>query len=80
MAQKASARNHLSLQFDFPSGPTLLFVGPVKKKHTSSNGPRYEQALKDYVHGARFVMSNVGFVDDAKAAYDSCPLESVVDL
>ena len=49
-------------------------------KKTSSNGPKYEQALKNYVHGARFVMSNVGFVDDAKAAYVSCPLKSVVDL
>ena len=49
-------------------------------KKTSSNGPKYEQALKNYVHGARFVMSHVVFVDNAKTAYVSCPLKSVVDL
>ena len=49
-------------------------------KKISSNGTKYQQALKTYVQGARFVMSNVGFVEDAKAAYVSCPLKSVVDL
>ena len=47
---------------------------------TSANETKYQQALKTYVKGARFVMSKVGFVEDAKAAYVSCPLKSVVDL
>ena len=47
---------------------------------TATNAAKYQQALLKYVKGARFVMSNVGFVEDAKAAYVSCPLKSVVDL
>ena len=49
-------------------------------KKTSQNGANYEQALTAYKHGARFIMSKVGFVEDAKAAYVSCPLKHVVDL
>ena len=61
-----------------PDDPRCYLQAQFKK--TSSNVQKYEQALKTYVNGARFVMSNVGFVDDAKAAYVSCPLKSVVDL
>jgi len=61
-----------------PDDPRCYLQAQFKK--TSSNGTKYQQALKTYVNGARFVMSNVGFVDDAKAAYVSCPLKSVVDL
>jgi len=49
-------------------------------KKTCQNGTKYEQALSKFKHGARFIMSQVGFVDDAKAAYVSCPLKHVVDL
>ena len=49
-------------------------------KKTSWNVQKYEQALKTFVNGTRFVMSNVGFVEDAKTAYVSCPLKFVVDL
>ena len=43
-------------------------------KNTSQNGAKYEQALTAYKHGACFIMSKVGFVEDAEAAYVSCPL------
>ena len=33
-----------------------------------------------YKDGNRFVMSKVNFVEDAKAAYVSCPVKLVVDL
>ena len=49
-------------------------------KKTSQNGAAYQQAVKAFKPGARFVMSNVGFAEDAKAAYVSCPLKTVVDL
>ncbi len=49
-------------------------------KKTSQNGTKYEQALNKFKHGTRFIMSKVGFVEDAKAAYVSCPLKQVVDL
>ena len=49
-------------------------------KKTSQNRTKYEQALTTFKHGARFIMSQVSFVDDAKAAYVSCPLKNVVDL
>ena len=52
----------------------------ARLKKTSQNGAKYQQALNAYTHGARFVMSKVGFVEDAKAAYVSCPLKLVVDL
>ena len=61
-----------------PDDPSCYLQAQFKK--TSTNGTKYQQALQTYVKGARFVMSNVGFVDDAKAAYVSCPLKSVVDL
>ena len=49
-------------------------------KKTSQNGAKYAQALNAYKHGARFIMSKVGFVENAKTAYVSCPLNQVVDL
>ena len=49
-------------------------------KKTSQNGTAYQKAVKAFNLGARFVMSNVGFAEDAKAAYVSCPLKTVVDL
>ena len=49
-------------------------------KKTAGNATKYEQALKMFTKGARFVMSKVVFADDAKAAYVSCPLKMVVDL
>ena len=61
-----------------PDDPRLYLQAQFKK--TSSNETKYQHALKTYVQGARFVMSKVGFVEDAKAAYVSCPLKAVVDL
>ena len=49
-------------------------------KKTSQNGAKYQQAVKAYKPDGRFVMSKVAFVEDAKAAYISCPLKMVVDL
>ena len=49
-------------------------------KKTSQNGTKYQQALNAYKDGSRFVMSKVGFVEDAKLAYVNCPLKHVVDL
>ena len=46
----------------------------------SKNGAQYEQAKKAIQHGTRFIMSKVGFVENAKLAYVSCPLKLVVDL
>ena len=61
-----------------PDDPRCYLQAQFKK--TSANETKYQQALKTYVKGARFVMSKVGFVEDAKAAYVSCPLKAVVDL
>ncbi len=44
-------------------------------KETLPNGVKYQQTLDAYKHGARFIMSKVGLVEDAKTAYVSCPLE-----
>ena len=49
-------------------------------KKTSKNVVQYEQALKKYKDGTRFVMSKVGFVEDAKKTYVSCTFKIVVDL
>ena len=49
-------------------------------KKTAQNATAYEKAMKTSKPGGRFVMCNVGFVEDAKAAYVSCPLKMVVDL
>ena len=49
-------------------------------KKNVQNEKKYDEALKAYQDGARFKMSKVAFVDDAKAAYVSCPLKNVVDL
>ncbi len=49
-------------------------------KKTLQNGAKYQQALNAYKDGARFVMSNAGFTEDAKLAHVSCPLKTVVDL
>ena len=49
-------------------------------KKTSKNGVKYEQTKNAIKHGARFMMSKVGFVEDAKLQYVSCPLKVVVDL
>jgi hypothetical protein len=49
-------------------------------KKTSGNTQKYQQAIKECKDGAHFIMSRVGFVDDAKLAYVSCPLKTVVDL
>ncbi len=49
-------------------------------KKTSKNGAKYEQVMKTLKPGGRFIMSKVGFVEDAKLAYVSCPLKVVVDL
>ena len=47
---------------------------------TAKHGAKYEQAIKTMKAGNRFIMSNVGFVEDAKLAYVSSPLKIVVDL
>jgi hypothetical protein len=49
-------------------------------KNNSKNGAQYEQEKKAIQHGTRFIMSKVGFVENAKLAYVSCPLKLVVDL
>ena len=49
-------------------------------KKKSQNGAKNQQAINAYEDGARFVMSNVGFTEDAKLAHVSCPLKTVVDL
>ena len=49
-------------------------------KKTAQSGLRYEKALKAYKQGARYIMSKVAFVEEAKAAYVSCPIKHVVDL
>ena len=49
-------------------------------KKSKQNGSKYALAIKAIKHGARFIMSKVGFVEDAKLAYISCPLKVVVDL
>ena len=49
-------------------------------KKTNQNVAKYAQAQKTFKNEMRFVMSKVGFVDDAKAAYVSTPLKIVVDL
>ena len=61
-----------------PDDRTCYLQAQFKK--TSTNGTKYQEALETYVTGARFVMSNVSFVEDAKTAYVSCPLKSIVDL
>ena len=49
-------------------------------KKTSSNGAKYTKVTNSIKNGARFIMSKVGFVEDVKLAYVSCPLKIVVDL
>ena len=49
-------------------------------KKTVQNEKKYDEALKKNQAGARFKMSKVAFVEDAKAAYVSAPLKTVVDL
>ena len=49
-------------------------------KKTSQKVAKYQQAVKAYKPDGRFVMPKVAFVEDAKAAYISCPLKMVVDL
>ena len=49
-------------------------------KKTAKNEAKYEQTKKAMEHGKCFVMSKVGFVDNVKLAYVSCPLKVVVDL
>ena len=41
---------------------------------------KYQEALKAYKDGSRFIMSNVGFSHDVKLAYVSSPLKMVVVL
>ena len=49
-------------------------------KKNAKHGAKYEQAIKTMKGGTRFIMSNVGFVEDAKLAYVSSSLKIVVDL
>ena len=49
-------------------------------KKNTKNEAKYEKVKKAMEHGRRFVMSKVAFVDDAKLAYVSSPLKTVVDL
>ena len=49
-------------------------------KKTAQNTQKYQQLVHSCTNGALFAMSAVGFVEDAKAAYISCPLKRVVDL
>ena len=49
-------------------------------KKTTTNTAKHTDALKIFQNGARFVMSMVAFVTDAKTAYVSAPLKGVVDL
>ena len=44
------------------------------------NEAKYERKKKAMMHGVRYIMSNVCFIDEAKLAYVSCPLKVVVDL
>ena len=58
--------------------PTQYCQAQFKK--TRGDPAKYLQALDSYKDGARFVMSQVGFAQDVKLAYVSCPLKTVVDL
>ena len=49
-------------------------------KKTTKNGMKYEQIKKLVADGKRFVITKVGFVEDAKVKYVSPPLKNVVDL
>ena len=49
-------------------------------KKNANNATKYQLAVDAYKRGGRFVMSKVGFVEDAKPAYVSCPIKQVVDL
>ena len=49
-------------------------------KKTAKQETKYAQTKTAMENGKRFVMSNVGFVDNAKLEYVSCPLKVVVDL
>ena len=49
-------------------------------KKTTKNGTKYEQMKKLVLDGKRFVITKVGFVEDAKVKYVSSPLKNVVDL
>jgi len=49
-------------------------------KKTTANASKHAQTMETFKNGQRFVMSRVGFVSDAKAAYVSAPLKDVVDL
>ena len=48
-------------------------------KKTTTNTAKHTDALKIFQNGARFVMSKVGFVEDVKRSYVSCPLKHVVE-
>ena len=58
--------------------PTQYCQAQFKK--TSGNTTAYQKAVISSKHGARFIMSNVVFVEDAKVAYISCPLKIVLDM
>ena len=49
-------------------------------KKTTANAAKHAAALQKFQNGARFVMSKVAFVTDAKTAYVSAPLKQIVDL
>ena len=61
-----------------PTDPSNYCQAHLKK--TAKNGAKYTQVINQIKHGTRFIMSKVGFVEDAKLAYVSSPLKIVVDL
>ena len=58
--------------------PTQYCQAQFKKN--TKNVSQFDQAVNKFKDGRRFVMGKVGFADDAKPAYVSCPLKLVVDL
>ena len=62
------------------SHTTKVAITKIPIKVVQHSGAKYEQAIKAMKPGNRFIMSKVGFVEDGKLAYVSCPLKVVVDL
>ncbi len=52
----------------------------AKLKKTNANATKYEKIQASLKPGARFHMSKASFADDAKSAYVSASLKTVVDL
>lgn len=65
-----------------PSCPQKIQVTIAKRisRQPHRTEQKYQQAFIEYKDGARFVMWNVGFAEDAKLAYVSFPIKMVVVL